>query len=129
LDIEIPTSAVDVLPTLLNLAGVSAPSDIEGSVLALDGMQPDVRNIYTVEAKSAPKRGRLAPASFALLQWPYKLIQYTGYKNIPEAYELFDLKSDPEELNNLYTPDDPISKMLAAELSQKLREVQSPEST
>jgi len=128
LDIEIPTSAVDVAPTLLNLAGVSAPSDIEGAMLALDGTQPDVRNIYVVEAKSASKRGRLAPASFVLLQWPYKLIQYTGYQNIPESYELFDLKSDSEELNNLYTPDDPISKTLAAELSQKLEEVQSPES-
>ena len=126
LDIELPTSSVDVLPTLLNLAGATAPSDIEGSVLALDGTQPAVRNIYMMEAKSAPKRGQLTPATFALLQWPFKLIQYTGYEDIPDAYELFDLKSDPEELNNLYSPDDPISIALAEELSQKLEQVQSP---
>jgi arylsulfatase A-like enzyme len=115
-----------VLPTLLSLAGATAPSDIEGSVLALDGTQPAVRNIYMMEAKSAPKRGQLTPATFALLQWPFKLIQYTGYDDIPDAYELFDLKSDPEELNNLYSPDDPTSIALAEELSQKLEQVQSP---
>jgi arylsulfatase A-like enzyme len=128
LDIEIPTSAVDVVPTLLNLVGVTAPGDIEGSALALDGSQPDVRNIYTVEAKGAPKNGRLVPASFALLKWPYKLIQYTGYKDIPESYELFDLKADPEELHTLYLPDDSTSMALASELSQKLKHVQIPES-
>jgi arylsulfatase A-like enzyme len=126
-DVQLPTSAVDVAPTLLDMTGAAIPDDIEGSVLALDGVQPERRNIYVVEAKSAPKRGRLSPASFALLQWPFKLIQYRGYQAIPDSYELFDLASDPEELNNLYSPENPTARMLAAELTQKLKEVQDAE--
>ena len=126
-DILTPTSAADVLPTLLNMTGAAIPADIEGSALALDGSQPELRNIYMVEAKSAAKRGRLSPASFALLHWPYKLIQYSGYQNIPELYELFDLQADPEELNNLYSAENSTAKMLAEELSQKLNEVQDAE--
>jgi len=124
LDIEIPTDAVDLLPTLLSLAGAAAPADVEGLIIPLDGSQPEIRSLYTVEAKSASKRGRLTPASVALIRWPHKLIQYLGYTEIPESYELFDLETDPEELNNLYTPNDPTIKALEDELEQKLSEVQ-----
>jgi arylsulfatase A-like enzyme len=124
LDISIPTNSVDLLPSMLNLAGGAAPAEVEGSIISLDGSQPEIHSQYAVEAKSASKHGRLTPASIALFRWPHKLIQYQGYSNIPDAYELFDLETDPEELNNLYSPGDPVSKSLEDELKQKLREVQ-----
>jgi hypothetical protein len=113
-----------MLSTLLSLVGAVTPASVEGSGILLDGSQPEIRSMYAVEAKSASKRGRLTPASIAFLRWPYKLIQYLGYPNIPDSYELFDLETDPEELNNLYTPDDSTSKALVDELQQKLSEVQ-----
>jgi arylsulfatase A-like enzyme len=124
LDVTTPTNAVDVLPTLLSLVGAATPAGVEGSIIPLDGSQPEIRDMYAVEAKGASKRGRLKPASFAFIRWPHKLIQYLGYSNIPDAYELFDLETDPEELNNLFTPDNPTSKALVDELQQKLSEVQ-----
>jgi arylsulfatase A-like enzyme len=123
LDVSTPTNAVDILPTLLSLVGATAPSDVEGSLIPLDGSPSEDRSLYAVEAKSASKRGRLTPASVALLRWPHKLIQYLGYSEISDSYELFDLETDPEELNNLYAPNDPTSKTLEDELRQKLSEV------
>jgi len=123
-DIETPTNAVDIVQTLLALLGEVIPVDVEGSALPLDGSQPKVRSSYSVEAKSASKRGPLTPASFAVQHWPYKLTKYSGYGSIPDFHEFYDLEADPEELNNLYSPDHTTVKVLEDELKQRLSEVQ-----
>jgi arylsulfatase A-like enzyme len=124
-DIDIPTSAVDVLPTLLQLGGVQSPRGLEGTTLP--GFSPSEstqnRNVYTIEAKSSPKHGPLKKATFALVQEQYKLVYYSGYPGYDEIYELYDLQADPEEMNNLYSPVTAISKSLQEQLAAQLAQL------
>ncbi len=124
LDVTTPTNAVDLLPTILSLAGSDAPAEIEGSILPLNGSLPDDHTQFVVEAKSASKRGPLTPATIAAIRWPHKLIQYTGYEEVLDSFELFDLENDPEELDNLYSSSDPTAKALEDELKGRIDEAQ-----
>jgi hypothetical protein len=51
-------------------------------------------------------------------------VNYFGYDNY-QGYELYDLKNDPQELENLY-PTHPASQQLQAELDAKLEQVNQP---
>jgi arylsulfatase A-like enzyme len=126
-DVYTPTSAVDILPTLLQIAGVNAPDVLEGKPLPgyLSNVGAPNRNLYTVEAKSSPKQGPLKKASFALLQEQNKLIYYSGYPGYDEIYELYDLQEDPEEMNNLYSPTGAIAKNLREQLKAQLAQFRS----
>mgnify|MGYP002387342611 CR=1 FL=1 len=65
-----------------------------------------------------PAFGPLRKASLAVLQGPYKLVRYLGYKYYSDNYEFYDLENDPDELRNLY-PDHPASQELKAVLDQR----------
>jgi arylsulfatase A-like enzyme len=121
-DVSAPTSAVDLLPTLCRIAGDAVPAWCEGQLLPglfSDDMVSE-RSVYAVEAKQSPKNGALSKATYALIDSRYKLIRYTGYPELPEAYELYDLIEDPEELNDLYTPSNPVAVALKEELTSML---------
>ena len=86
-------SQVDLLPTLLNLLGMSAPADVDGVSLvpALRGQTMPERELY---AES------LYPSRFG---WsPLRMVRDTRWKFIdaPRA-ELYDLDTDPFELHDI----------------------------
>ena len=54
-----------------------------------------------MEAKENSRFGPLNCATLTAIQWPYKLIEYRGYEEIPDLNELYNLEQDPEELTNL----------------------------
>ena len=92
-----------------------------------EGGQPRTgRSIYSVEAKSNPKQASLIEATFALIMDDYKLIHYVGYDGFEDQYELFSLKEDPEELNNLYNSNKSDASELKNLLAEKVREVNQP---
>ena len=124
-DVSKLTSSVDLLPTLLEIAGLPRPDWLEGEALPKTEQQGNAeRRIFVVEAKENPQNAPLRTASLVLLAWPYKLMHTFGYSNCPnEAYELYHLEDDPEELHNLYDPADAISAALARELAQRLEAV------
>ena len=124
-DVHLPTSAVDLLPSLLALSGASLPDGLEGQPLPEFGLaNPDPsRSVYTVEAKRNPKAAPLTHASLALVRWPYELVRYTGYPDFDDFEEVYDLENDPEELSNLATPGSPLLKSLQDELDEKLHSV------
>ena len=120
------TSNVDLLPSLLWIAGQPIPDWCEGQALpGLGGEETKGRTIYVVEAKANPAFTPLRKATLALLRWPYKLVHYLGYRYYPDNYELYDLENDPEERRNLY-PEHPAARTLQAELDEKLRQVNEP---
>ena len=125
-DISALTSNIDLLPSLMHIAGLPIPDWCEGLVLPGlgSGETPD-RSAYVVEAKKNPAYKPLKKATIALLKGQYKLIHYLGYRRYDDEYEFYDLQNDPDELENLY-PSHPISRELRVELDQKLQEVNQP---
>ena len=126
-DVHALTSNVDLLPSLLQIAGLPLPDWCEGQLLpGLAGAPASdpasSRDIYVVEAKANPAYEPLHKATLVLIRDQYKLVHYLGYKSYSNAYELYDLSSDPEELRNLY-PDHPVARELQDELDSQLARV------
>ena len=92
---------IDLAPTFLDLAGVPVPSHMQGkSVLPLvKRADPDFRREWLYEYYEYPNPENVA-VHRGIRTDRYKLIHY--YKDEPEAFELYDLQSDPEETDNLY---------------------------
>lgn len=116
------TSAVDVLPTLLQFAHQPVPDWCEGLPLqGLDSQEAAFdRSIYVVEAKSSSKFARLKTATLAIVRGSYKLIRYFGYAGFPDSYELYNLERDPEEMENLYSQESAVAQALQAEMQARL---------
>ena len=121
-DFRVPTSCVDVLPTMLHRTGQSIPAWCEGTVLPGFGGNETGRDrsVFSVYAMENPKLGPLEKATFAMVKGDYKLIYNRG--QIPEAepFELYDLARDPEELVNLYQTENAVANTLREELEAKL---------
>jgi arylsulfatase A-like enzyme len=129
IDIHAHTSTVDLMPTILSIAGRPIPEWCEGQVLPGLGREASVqRSTYSVEAKSNYAYQPLTKATFSLIKESYKLIQYRGYDGYEDVSELYDLKNDPDELDDLSKTKTSLLKELRAELEAKVREKDQPAS-
>jgi arylsulfatase A-like enzyme len=130
-DIYANTSAVDVLPTLLHLTGGKEASWTEGMVLppfAPQSADPE-RSVYVVQAEKSEQFGPLTVATLVVRKGNYKLMYFFGYKELggnKERIELYNIKDDPEELNDLFSSEKEIGMDLLNELKTKLEEVNKP---
>lgn len=125
-DVYSATHAVDVLPTLAQLTGKPIPAWSEGSLLpGLEGESQMGRSIYTVEAKYNPAFTELKKATVVLQKDGYKLIYYKGY-DVEDAFELYDLTTDGEELDDLYPGKPSVTKLLVEELLDSLADADKP---
>jgi len=106
-DIFTPTSNTDILPTILSIAGREVPVQLDGKVLpGLGGQAGGGRSIFSLVAVDNPAFGEIKKALISMRKLNYKLIAYLGYDDkVEQAFELYDLDSDPEELNNLALKD------------------------
>jgi arylsulfatase A-like enzyme len=123
-DVQVPTSAVDVLPTLVHLSGGEAPAWAEGRALpALGGTEQAERSVFVCEAKDSRPREAWPRASYALRKGKHKLTYYTGYPELggQDTFELYDIDDDPEELNDLYSNSSATAQDLRAELLERVR--------
>jgi arylsulfatase A-like enzyme len=102
-DVYAPTSAVDILPTIAQLTGKPIPAETEG--IPLPGLGNNAENfersVYVVEAKLNPANKPLTDATIVLRKGNQKLIYYTGYDR-DDAFELYDLENDIEEMKDLF---------------------------
>lgn len=113
-----PTSSLDLVPTLLHLAGQPPFASLEGRILPFLGGEESDRTIFSLHARRNAKRAPLTTATFAAIRWPFKLIEYRGYEGLDDFDELFNLEEDPEELNNLAQEHPSIVSRLREELRQ-----------
>jgi len=124
------TSAIDVLPTLLHVTEQKQAKWNEGIIL------PPFRNedasfergVYVLEAKENETNAPLTIATIALLKEQYKLMYFIGHEELDgeERIELYDLKNDPEELNDLSISKRETTAEMLHEIKQKLAEVNEP---
>jgi len=123
--IDLPTSSVDLLPTLLSLTGQSVPDWAQGEILpGLGGEGDPEREIYMLEAKSSSAFAKLSRATFAMRKGRYKIIMYHGYEAYSEdTFELYDLENDPEEMDNLFDKEPLLANELKDMLVKKFEEV------
>jgi arylsulfatase A-like enzyme len=118
-DVYSPTNSVDVLPTLLHLAGREIPAWCEGTLLpGLGGREDPGRATFSVDAKSNPAFAPIKHGTIAMRKGKYKLIYYTGYEK-QDSFELYDLENDLEELTDLYPTQPAIASALREELLAK----------
>lgn len=123
-DVTTPTSCVDLLPTLLNIAGKPVPDWCEGKILpSFDTSNSSSdRNIYAVEAKQNPRSAPLKMGTISMMAGQYKLIRYFGYRAKMDDYELYDLQNDPEEYEDLYDSRRNFASDLKGELIARLND-------
>lgn len=119
---------IDIAPTLLDLAGVQAPAHMQGKSIAT-----------LAEKKDLPWRQ----------EWLYEYYEYPGWENVrpnrgirtkrykyihyylePQEFEMYDLESDPGEINNLYGKPEhaALQKHLAARLLALRKEIPGKDS-
>lgn len=90
---------LDYAPTFLEAAGLSIPESMQGRSFygALDGSRADRRDAWFYEyfwERSFPQ----TPTVIGVRTDRHKFMQYHG---VWDRYELYDLKNDPDEMNNL----------------------------
>jgi arylsulfatase A-like enzyme len=121
-DVHLPTSSVDILPTIARLTGNPIPAWAEGQLLpALGGTDDPTRSVYTLDAKTNAAFAPLTKFSLSLTKGPYRLThyQYPGYS----GFEFYDLAADPEELTNLYPARPALAMEMEQELTQKIADI------
>ncbi|MHC4657044.1 MAG: sulfatase/phosphatase domain-containing protein, partial [Planctomycetota bacterium] len=123
---------VDFGPTMLDFAGVATPQYMHGrsfkSILETGREPPDAKQAayYHYWMHMAHHDN---PAHIAVRTKRYKLIMFYGTgrnkstPQTPPGWELYDMKNDPYEMNNLY--DDPKYKGIIAQLKQQLKALRS----
>ncbi len=129
LDVHQKTSAVDILPTLLQVTGHPLPAWSEGYVLPPYADGSLEHPIFVVEAKSTPKEVPITTGSVAYIKDQYKLINYFGYPELDESgelVELYDIENDPEELNNLANSQKDVRDEYLSMVKKRLAEANRP---
>lgn len=127
-DIYEKTSAIDLLPTILNLTQQKPANWADGVVLPPFAPATE-RNLYTVQAADNHPNSALKQSTIMLVKENYKLVYFFGYYDDltnGELIQLFDIEKDPEELTDLATLKKDIAKDLLKELKSKLAEVDKP---
>jgi len=129
-DVYEPTSTIDLLPTLIEVAGGEPASWAEGAVLppfAAAPPRPD-RSLYSMWTAENRRDRALQRGTVAVTRGPHKIVWYGAYPSLDgkERVEVFDLEADPEESRDLAAAQPTWGADLLDELKTKLQEVNRP---
>ncbi len=127
-DIFAPTSNIDIVPTILSIAGKEISPDFDGRVLpGLGGEADEDRPIISIVAVDNSAFSPLKKAVITMRKRQYKLFAYLGYeKGYDNFFELYDLEADPEELNDLSSNAEAVLSAMKDELFTYLNEANKP---
>ncbi|MBI5933250.1 MAG: sulfatase-like hydrolase/transferase [Chloroflexi bacterium] len=120
MDIHTPTSAADVLPTVLSLAGQEIPAGDGRPLPGLGGSVDEERPVFSIEAKQVSSFVPLSRVSISMVKGTKKMIHYKGYEKYPDAFELYDLQTDDQEKRDLHAEDTVTAAKMKEELLDSL---------
>jgi arylsulfatase A-like enzyme len=106
-DVFSSTGNIDILPTLLSIAGQeNLPADIDGRILpGFGGDVDNERPIFSLFGVDNPSFDVLKKGVISMRRGGHKIIAYLGYDGFDQVFELYNLETDPDELNNLRSKD------------------------
>jgi choline-sulfatase len=107
--IDAQVRTTDILPTVLSLTNIPAPPELNG-----ESMLPIIKHAET------PEHALFAETDYPLrFGWaPLRALRTANSKLIEAPRpELYDMKTDPSELKNLYSADSGQAKSMQAELA------------
>ncbi len=112
---------IDVMPTFLDLAGVPIPADVHG--MSMVPLLEDRQNVRWRDAiyyhYYESQAVHMVPAMYGVRTERYKLVRY--YEPQWNAWELFDLAKDPQELRSV--ADDPAYAEVREQLAKRLMQL------
>lgn len=120
---------IDVLPTVLDLLHAPPDPTIDGTTLVpvMDRKPGDDRPAISGWNHKGPVRTSLRDRHF-------KYVTSAGVSTIrhpllnpPPEHELFDLRTDPGELRNLYDPESPVATAMDGALTERRRAILATE--
>ncbi|MDN5217039.1 sulfatase [Fulvivirgaceae bacterium BMA12] len=108
---------IDFAPTLLEIASIEVPDDMQGRSLkpVLEGTSKDWRDEIYYHYYEYPHGWHNVKRHYGIRTERYKLIHF--YNDI-DAWEMYDLENDPNEMENLF--DDPAHTEKREELTTRL---------
>ena len=108
------TQNLDIAPTLLDVAGITIPGDMQGESLRKI-WKNDVSEWRDAIYYHYYEKGFGATPHYGIRTDRYKLIHFY---DVLDSWEFYDLETDPNEMNNLYT--DPGYEQVIKELEDRL---------
>ncbi len=114
------TEMVDLYPTLADLCGLPAPSDLDGKSLRPQLNKPKTpgKDAVLTQVTRGKKGGQVMGYSLRTDRW-----RYTEWDGGKEGIELYDKKKDPHEFVNLAR--DPRYEKTMEQLRQKLADLRA----
>jgi arylsulfatase A-like enzyme len=128
-DIETTAAHIDVLPTIAEICDVALPTQnkIDGNNLLPLIKKEDVtwadRSLFFYWTRRYPELYK----NIALQKGDYKLVGQTDYNAAIEDFELFNIKSDPNEQKNLVSTNTKKANELKKELDATYKELVNAE--
>ncbi|MEJ2759126.1 MAG: sulfatase-like hydrolase/transferase, partial [Anaerolineales bacterium] len=125
-DIYSPTSAVDLLPTVIQLAGKEIPDWCEGLPLPMKESDKDLdRQVYAFQAAYDLDKTPITKATMMMVKGHYKAMKSVGYPELngKPLMEVYDLAADPEEMDDLMVSQPKLAHEIAQLLDDKFEEI------
>jgi len=129
--LDVLAEQIDLLPTVLDLAGIPVTGQVEGRSLkpAIQGGRMEGA-VFSMSFEQSNRFGQLDTGSVAMIEGRWKYIHYRGnpqYPLMPTLEDsLYDLQSDPGENVNLITAQPAIAATMRSTIDENLRQHGGP---